>query len=64
VRQISERGTVLLAAQAREEVGASLVEREQLAFEARLLEIAPQVLQRLALAAGRVDRVEADQPLE
>ena len=56
-------GPLGLAAQARDEVRPLRVAAvEQLALEARVLQVARQPLLARALVAGRVDRVEADQP--
>ncbi len=60
----AERRAVHPRPQTRDEVGPAGHLGEQLALEPGPLEQAAQPLLRLRLVAGRVDRLEADQPLE
>jgi hypothetical protein len=60
----AERRPVAVAPQARNQVRPALDRAEQLAFEAGRRKRLVQQLLRGLLVAGRVDRVESDQPLE
>ena len=64
VREQAQRRPVARAAQARDEVRALGLGAQKLDFEARFAQLGRDHLLRRALVAGRVDGVEADQPLE
>jgi hypothetical protein len=57
------RSVGVMARQCRDQVGAIRRGREQLGLEPRLADVGLEVLDRRALVAGRVDRVETDQAL-
>ena len=52
------------APDARDEIGAMRLPREELAFDPVACEVVPQQLGRLRLVPGRVDRVEPEERLQ
>jgi hypothetical protein len=64
VGEEQERGARAGPGEASDQVRALRDEREELARDPLTLEIGAEVLRRLRLVAGRVDRVQADQALE
>jgi hypothetical protein len=64
VTQICESRPVGLPAQSCNQIRSFRSRADQLALEACVLQITGKKGLRLALVAGRVDRVEADQPLQ
>jgi len=64
VAEQAQHRAVVAAAQRRHQIRAVLVGRQQLRLESRRAQVGVEMLDRRALVAGRVDRVETDQLAE
>ena len=64
VTEKAERGAVAGAFEVGDEVGAARIRGEQLGFESGLSHVVGEVLDRRALLAWRIHRVEPNEPLK